>query len=991
MINLYKSCFIFLSLLAFHGGNAQISTLVGGIANVGDNGLAINANVQAFATAVDSFGNLYFVDNDGQSIRKLTISTGIITRVAGNGTQGFSGDNGLAVNAQLNYPTGVIIAANNDLLIADNGNLRIRKVLAATGVITTIAGNGTSGTTGDNGSAVNAQFLSPFSISLDISGNLYVTDITAHKIRKINATTGVITTVVGNGDFGTDGDNGLSINAQLALPWGTAVDVAGNLYIASIGDYRIRKVTASTGIISTIAGSLTDWSFNGDNILAINAKLSPRDITIDDFGNLYIADHGNNRVRKIDNSTGIITTIAGSGSTRGFSGDGGSAATAQTNSPFSVTIDKSSNVYFSDRLNNRVRKVFAGTINTVAGTGIYGFNGDNLPATSCQLLYPNGIAFDQSDNLYLTEGGRVRKVTKSNNQVTTISSSNFLYGVQAFYRESNFYIGGSGRITKIDILTGQQSIIGGADGPSCSFNGDNIPATTALIGSGGMSVDKFGNIYFSDECLNRIRKINAMTNIVTTIAGNGNAASSGDNGPASSAEVRNPSFLTVDALDRLYFVETKTKIRRIDLNSGIITTFASGFTNISNLVIDSDFILYVADGAVIKMVDQTGLTTTVVGTGVYGYNGENIDLLDAQLGYMTGMAIDNSRNLIISERNGRIRKISNLLSIEPTLATAATSISSSGFTANWNSATGATGYQLDISTDNFATFVTGYNSKSITGTSRVVTGLGANTTYQYRVRVVNGISSSISSNVISALTLKQNQTITFTAPVDRTLGDAAFSLSATATSGLAVAFSTTSDKIALSGSQVTLVKAGRATISANQAGSNTFNAATLVERSFCIMPIKPTLVFTNGNTETPTLTSSASVGNQWFLNGNAIAGATNATYNAASAGIYKVQVKVDDCPSEFSSDVSLIVTGDLPNASSSISLYPNPVEDYLQIEGIFDIQVLRLIDMSGKERKISLERNAAGHHANVKDLPSGIYVLRLIGDAGVYQLKFVKK
>lgn len=900
MKSVFQSCFVFFILAVFCSANAQISTLVGGIANVGDNGLAINANVQAFATAVDSFGNLYFVDNDGQSIRKLTISTGIITRVAGNGTQGFSGDNGLAVNAQLNYPTGVIIAANNDVLIADNGNLRIRKVLAATGIITTIAGNGTSGTTGDNGSAVNAQFLSPFSISLDISGNLYVTDITAHKIRKINATTGVITTVVGNGDFGTDGDNGLSINAQLALPWGAAVDVAGNLYITSIGDYRIRKVTASTGIISTIAGSLTDWSFNGDNILAINAKLVPRGITIDDFGNLYIADEGNNRVRKIDNSTGIITTIAGSGSTRGFSGDGGSAATAQTNSPFSVTVDKSSNVYFSDRLNNRVRKVFAGTINTVAGTGIYGFNGDNLPATSCQLLYPNGIAFDQSDNLYLTEGGRVRKVTKSTNQVTTISSSNFLYGVQAFYRESNFYIGGSGRITKIDILTGQQSIIGGADGPSCSFNGDNIPATTALIGSGGMSVDKFGNIYFSDECLNRIRKINAMTNIVTTLAGNGNAASTGDNGPASSAEVRNPSFLTVDALDRLYFVETKTKIRRIDLNSGIITTFASGFTNISNLVIDSDFILYVADGAVIKKVDQTGLITTVVGTGVYGYNGENINLLDAQLGYMTGMAIDNSRNLIVSEYNGRIRKISNLLS-------------------------------------------------------------------------------------------KNAQTITFNPISDKTLGDDDFALSATATSGLTAVFSTTSDKVTISGSKVTILKAGRTTITANQAGNSTFFAAPTVDRNFCIKPAKPTITVLKINTDSPTLTSNTLAGNQWFLNGTAIAGATNATYNAASAGIYKVQVKVDDCLSEFSSDVSLIVTGDLPNASSSISLYPNPVEDYLQIEGIFDIQVSRLIDMSGKERKISLERNAAGHHANVKDLPSGMYVLRLTGDAGVYQLKFVKK
>ena len=338
-----------------------------------------------------------------------------------------------------------------------------------------------------------------------------------------------------------------------------------------------------------------------------------------------------------------------------------------------------------------------------------------------------------------------------------------------------------------------------------------------------------------------------------------------------------------------------------------------------------------------------------------------------------------------------VSNTSSALIVSAPVASAASGISSNGFTANWAAVTGATGYQLDVSSDNFTTFVTGYNSKAISGTSESITGLAASITYQYRVRAVNGAVVSQPSNVVAATTLKQNQTITFTALTDKVVGDPAFALAATSTSGLAVTFSTASDKITVSGSQVTIVKAGRAIITANQTGNSTFNAATPVDRSFCIKPTKPTVTVANVNTETPTLTSSATAGNQWFLNGNAISGATNSTLNATAAGVYKVNVKVDDCTSDFSADVTLIVTGDLPTSSSTISAYPNPVEDYLQIQGVSDIQESRLMDTSGKERKIILEKSLDGYRANVQDLPSGMYVLRLNGATGVYQLKFVKK
>jgi hypothetical protein len=268
-----------------------------------------------------------------------------------------------------------------------------------------------------------------------------------------------------------------------------------------------------------------------------------------------------------------------------------------------------------------------------------------------------------------------------------------------------------------------------------------------------------------------------------------------------------------------------------------------------------------------------------------------------------------------------------------------------------------------------------------------------NTTYYYRVRAFNDFGySSVSS---ASIKTKQSQTITFTAPANKTLGDAAFSLSATASSTLTVTYTTSSDKLTINGSQVTLSKAGRATIVANQSGNASFLPAPAVERSFCINPSKPTVVLSNLNTETVTLTSSSSVGNQWYFNGAAIAGATNASLNVngiAAAGIYKVQVKVDDCISEFSEDVPLIVTGDIAKPTSSVSIYPNPAEEYLHILGMAtELSELHLMDYTGRMIKIGVERSADGYRANVKELAAGVYFLHLNEGSTVQRIKFIKR
>jgi hypothetical protein len=274
--------------------------------------------------------------------------------------------------------------------------------------------------------------------------------------------------------------------------------------------------------------------------------------------------------------------------------------------------------------------------------------------------------------------------------------------------------------------------------------------------------------------------------------------------------------------------------------------------------------------------------------------------------------------------NSNIVDVSTLATA-PTIATAATSISQTGFTANWNPVTGATSYRLDVSADNFSTFVAGFSDKTVSGTNDAVTGLTFSTTYKYRVRVVNANGTSANSNVIDVTTLaKQDQTINFPDIADKTVGDAPFALGATASSGLAVTYATGSDKITIANGIATIVKPGRESVEAAQPGNPSFNSAVTVARTFCIRPAKPTITLTNANTETPALTSSATAGNQWFLNGTSISGATSATLTVTQAGVYTVRSTIETCASELSNAQAIIVTGDISLTSQPLHIYPNP-------------------------------------------------------------------
>jgi sugar lactone lactonase YvrE len=318
----------------------------------GDGGQATSAKISGpFDVAFDSSGNLYFPDKYNNVVRQVT-PAGIISTFAGNGTQGFSGDGGQATSAQLSEPVGIAFDSSGNLYIADLGNKRIRKVTPA-GAISTIAGTKITGYSGDGGQAANAELNSPIGLAVDSSGNLYIADAENNRIRMVTPA-GVISTVAGNGNAGYSGDGGQATSAELDIPYGITVDSNGNLYIADSANSVIRKVTPA-GVISTVAGNGNN-GYSGDGGQATSAQLNePPKLAVDSTGNLYIADLYNERIRKVT-PTGVISTVAGNG-TRGVTGNGGQATSAELNAPEAVTLDSSGNLYIADSSNYCIRKV----------------------------------------------------------------------------------------------------------------------------------------------------------------------------------------------------------------------------------------------------------------------------------------------------------------------------------------------------------------------------------------------------------------------------------------------------------------------------------------------------------------------------------------------------------------------------------------------------------------------------------------------------------
>ena len=515
------------------------------------------SGIEPFSVAIDGGGNLFIADVGANQILRVDAVTQVKTAVAGSGAKGFWGDGGPASSAGIDEPWDVTVDNFGNILFVDLNNRRIRRVDAATHIITTVVGNGTINFSGDGGSASSAGLL-PTGIAVDSSGNLFVADGGNSRVRRVDNATQVIATVAGNGTLSFSGDDGPAASAELEFPLGAAVDSRGNLFIADTYNNRIRRVDAASGKIGTVAGNgYRDFSnplygyggYSGDGGPGTSATLNlPWSVAVDGTGNLFIADILNDRVRRVDAATQVITTVAGGldcGPSCSFSGDGAAATGATLHRPQGVAIDDAGNLFIADTFNARIRRVDAVTqvITTVAGSRAacsqFGdFSGDGGPSTSAVLNCPSGVAVDSAGNLFIADTGNVR-------------------------------------IRRVDAATGViTTIAGSCPNPSkgCGgYSGDGGPATSAQLEPISVAVDRAGNLFIAETGNVRIRRVDATTQVITTVAGNGHrdpvsqvGGYTGDGGPATSAELDDPSGVAIDAAGNLFIADSgNNRIREV--------------------------------------------------------------------------------------------------------------------------------------------------------------------------------------------------------------------------------------------------------------------------------------------------------------------------------------------------------------------------------------------------------------------------------------------
>ncbi|MFQ5671659.1 MAG: SMP-30/gluconolactonase/LRE family protein [Nitrospinales bacterium] len=614
-----------LALLVFVG--EAISAPVRFFKDVGDGRSALSAILTLVdGIAVDPEGNIYISHRSKNRVRKID-KNGIIATVAGNGKAGFSGDGGSAVEASLNFPAGLAFDKQGNLFIADRNNHRVRKV-DPSGIITTIAGNGIADYAGDEEPATQASLNLPSDVACDGDGNIYISDRSNHRIRKVDSR-GIITTFAGLGVAGFAGDFGPAEDAFLKFPFGITLDGAGNLYIADRGNNRVRKV-GRDGVIITVAGDGL-FASRGDYGPATLANLAyPTDVAVDDAGNLYIADRNNNRVRKVD-TNGIIFTLMGTGQTD-YNGDQGLASETNLHLPFALEVEPGSrSLVVVDRSHFRVRrlKFQRSRVETIAGNGKFLLKGDQGEALGATLNGPQGLVIDGRGNIVFAD--------QMHHELRKIDSHGYI---------SRF--AGNGKPGNL---------------------GDGGPAAYAsLFRPSALAIDREDNIYLVSPLANgwNIRKIDARGKI-TRFAGNGKVGTGGDGGPAIDASFYAIRDLAVDPEGNVLVADNANPfIRRIDKN-GIITRVAEkrwgdleGDIHPNGLTVDGRGNIYVADSgsSKIRKIDTAGNVTTVAGTGDFDDFGDGGPALLAGIRSPSGLAVSPAGELYVAEeQTHRIRKI----------------------------------------------------------------------------------------------------------------------------------------------------------------------------------------------------------------------------------------------------------------------------------------------------------------------------------------------
>ncbi len=681
--------------------NSIITTFAGAAHTFGGNSKpALDAALSGFESLhTDNAGHIIFADTGNQVVSRLN-SDGTLTVLAGNGLLGFSGEGGPARSASLSFPSDAVMDKAGNLYIYDSGNFRIR-IVTPGGIISTYAGDGVEGYTGDGGPASQAQIELQGKMAIDAAGNLYFTDGIDSVIRRI-ATDGIISTYAGNGQLATapnSGNNGKATQASLGLEsGGLALDSAGNLYVAEDYTDQIRKISTA-GIITTVAGSGTAGYMDG---AALTAEFNfPVGLAFDAAGNLFVGDVNNGFIREVS-PAGIVSTVAGT-PIFGFSGDGGPALLATFRFAYGVAIGGDGNLYIEDNGNFRIRAVYADRIiRTVAGSGQFESTPDGTPAANASLLGPNFLSFDPSGQLLIADPGdyTVKRID-SDGRIQTIAG----FGVQgvglgegpvyqlAFGgpatstllgtprqavtdQQGNTYVSDN-LVSLVYIITpnGNLNVFAGQL-EVYQFGGDNVPATSSsFVDPEGLALDKNGNLYISDPGDNRIRMV-STSGIITTFAGNGTAGFSGDGGPANQAMLYYPQGIAFDSDGNLIIADRGNNRLRMVTPSGIITTIAGNGTSASTgnggpaiaaslkdpYVVAADstgnIFLIESTAETVRRISPAGNISLVAGNGQVGFGGDGGPALRASFSQAEGLAVDSSGNLYISDfNNNRVRVV----------------------------------------------------------------------------------------------------------------------------------------------------------------------------------------------------------------------------------------------------------------------------------------------------------------------------------------------
>ena len=697
------------------------------------------------AAYTDPFGS--YADSQSTALGPESI----ITTIAGTGMPGYSGDQGPATQAELFTPNGVAVDTAGNIFIADTHNNVVRRVDHSTGLISTVAGNGYTGPfgmggfSGDGGPATDAELSWPVSVAVDAAGNLFISDEGNSRIREVNQATGVITTVVGNGTNGDTGDGGPATSAAISNVYSIVLDAAGDLFVADKYDGVVREVNAATGEIATIAGVPGSFQFGGDGGPATCATfMTPDGLAINSAGDLFIADYSTQRVRVVNHATGVITTVAGNG-IQGNSGDGGPATSAEISAITGICVDAAGNLYIAD-YPGLIREVAAGsgTISTIAGNGNFGFAGDGGPAIEAELFVPNDISLDSAGNLVVADTGnqRIRQIKAGAGGVmVTVSQATTTIAVTASTATvldgetvdltvsvspvdpgvaspsegtvtfldngvslgSAAVVGGTALLANVLLTPGSHSItasysdlLGNFAASSTTVGPNSVISTVAgnvypanLHTPTSVAVDAVGNVFIADRDNNVIRKIDRGTGNVSVVAGTGTAGFTDGGGVATQAELNQPIGVAVDAAGNLYIAdELNNIIRKVDLATGTITTVAGNqiggysgddgpateaeLNRPNGIAIDAAGDLFIADYAsnvVRKVNGATGIITTIAGNGTQGYNGDDIPATEAELNGPNDVAVDAAGNVYLADfSNNRIREVDHLTGLISTVA-----------------------------------------------------------------------------------------------------------------------------------------------------------------------------------------------------------------------------------------------------------------------------------------------------------------------------------